>query len=128
MKASQTSPRTIDEYIAGFPPAVRKILQQIRATIKEAAPDAEEAIKYQIPTFVLHENLVHFAAFKSHIGFYPSPSGIEQFKGELSVYEGAKGSVRFPIDQPMPLRLIKKIVVFRVKEVQSKVDAKKRKR
>lgn len=128
MKASQASPRTIDEYIAGFPPAVRKILQQIRATIKEAAPDAEEAIKYRIPTFVLHENLVHFAAFKSHIGFYPSPSGIEQFKGELSVYEGAKGSVRFPIDQPMPLRLIKKIVAFRVKEVQSKVDAKKRKR
>lgn len=128
MKASQAVPRTIDEYIAGFPPAVRKILQQIRATIKEAAPDAEEAIKYRIPTFVLHENLVHFAAFKSHIGFYPSPSGIEQFKGELSVYEGAKGSVRFPIDQPMPLRLIKKIVAFRVKEVQSKVDAKKRKR
>lgn len=126
MKAAQVSPRNIDEYIAGFPRDVQAILEQIRTTIREAAPDAEEAIKYQIPTFVLNENLVHFAAFKNHIGFYPTPSGIEKFRNELSSYEGAKGSVRFPIDKPMPLRLIKKIVAFRVKEVQAKAVVKKK--
>jgi uncharacterized protein YdhG (YjbR/CyaY superfamily) len=120
MKTAQVPPRNIDEYIAGFPPDVQRVLEQIRATIREAAPAAEEAIKYQIPTFVLNENLVHFAAFKSHVGFYPTPSGIEKFKDELSTYEGAKGSVRFPIDKPMPLRLIRKIVAFRVKEVRAK--------
>ena len=120
MKAAKVPPKNIDEYIASFPPDVQQVLEQIRATIREAAPAAEEAIKYQIPTFVLNENLVHFAAFKSHIGFYPTPSGIEKFKDELSTYDGAKGSVRFPIDKAMPLKLIRKIVAFRVKEVRAK--------
>ena len=91
-------------------------MEQIRNTIKQAAPEAEEAIKYAMPTYVLNGNLVHFAAFKNHIGFYPVPSGIEAFKQELSVYKGAKGSVQFPLDKPMPLDLISKIVKFRVKE------------
>lgn len=127
MKTAQASPKTIEEYIAGFPPEVQQILQQIRATIRKAAPDAEEAIKYRIPTFVLNGNLVHFGAFKQHVGFYPTPSGIEAFKMELSRYEGAKGSVQFPFDKPMPLALISKIVKFRMKESQEKVAARKRK-
>ncbi len=93
------------------------MLQQLRATVQKSAPDATETIKYGIPTFVLHENLVHFAAFARHIGFYPSPSGIAEFKNELAGYKSAKGSVQFPLDEPMPLALIAKIVKFRVKEV-----------
>lgn len=112
-KAGFTS---IDEYIAAFPEDIQKILEKIRATIKAAAPDAEEKISYQMPTFALKGNLVHFAAFKNHIGFYPVPTGIEKFKKELSVYEGAKGSVKFPLDKPIPYNLISKIVKFRVKE------------
>ena len=108
----EISPGSIDEYIAGFPPDVQHILEQIRRAIKAIAPDAEETIKYRIPTFVLHENLVHFAAFKKHVGFYPTPSGIAKFKDELSAYNGAKGSVQFPIDEPIPLNLIKQIVSF----------------
>jgi len=108
-------PPDIDAYIAGFPRDVQAMLQQIRGTIRKAAPDAEEAIRYQIPTFVQDGNLVHFAAFKSHIGFYPTPAGIEAFKEELSRYPSAKGSVRFPLDEPMPLKLIERIVKFRVK-------------
>ena len=115
------SPTNIDEYIAGFPPEVQAHLKQIRATIKRVAPDAKEALKYRIPTFVQDENLVHFAGFKHHIGFYPTPSGIEAFKDELSSYNGAKGSVQFPIDRPMPLSLIERIVIFRLTEVQAKV-------
>jgi uncharacterized protein YdhG (YjbR/CyaY superfamily) len=107
-------PETIDEYIAGFPENVQEILQEIRKTIQKAAPDAVEAISYAMPTFKLNGNLVHFAAFKNHIGLYPAPQGIEAFKKELSVYKGAKGSVQFPLDQPMPLALIAKIVKFRV--------------
>ena len=107
---------TMDEYIAGFPQDVQAILEKIRATISKAAPGAEETINYGIPTFALKGNLVHFAAYKKHIGFYPTPSGIEKFKDELSVYEGAKGSVQFPLDKPMPLGLIRKIVKFRVAE------------
>lgn len=126
MKTTQASPKTIEEYIAGFPPEVQQILQQIRATIRKAAPDAVEAIKYQIPTFVLNGNLVHFGAFKKHVGFYPAPSGIEAFKNELSRYEGAKGSVQFPFDKPMPLALISRIVKFRVKESQEKAARKKK--
>jgi uncharacterized protein YdhG (YjbR/CyaY superfamily) len=128
MKPPNRSPKNIDDYIAGFPRDVQEILKQIRTTIKKAAPDAEEAIKYQIPTFVLNENLVHFAAFKNHIGFYPTPSGIEAFKDALSLYESAKGSVRFPIDKPMPLSLIEKIVKFRGKEARAKSTPKKRNR
>lgn len=106
----------IDTYIADFPEAVQAILQQVRATIHKAAPEATEDIKYAIPTFVLKGNLVHFAAFKSHIGFYPTPTGIEEFEQELSVYKQGKGSVQFPLDQPMPLDLITRIVKYRVKQ------------
>lgn len=120
MKTGREAPTTIDDYIAGFPREVREVLGQIRATIKRAAPDADEAIKYRVPTFVLNGNLVHFAAFKNHIGFYPTPSAIAAFKDELSRYESAKGSVQFPLDRPMPLRLIERIVKFRVKEARGK--------
>jgi uncharacterized protein YdhG (YjbR/CyaY superfamily) len=108
--------KTIDEYIDAFPKDVADKLLAIRKTIKEVAPIAAEAIKYSIPTFTLSGNLVHFAAYENHIGFYPAPSGIEKFKKELSEYKMAKGSVQFPLDKPLPLSLIKKIVEFRVKE------------
>jgi len=107
---------SIDDYISHFPEDVQNILRKTRQVIRAAAPEAEEKISYQMPTFYLHGNLVHFAAYKNHIGFYPAPSGIEAFKTDLSVYKGAKGSVQFPINEPMPLELIKKIVEFRVKE------------
>jgi uncharacterized protein YdhG (YjbR/CyaY superfamily) len=113
---SKTKLETIDDYIAVFPDDVQNILQKIRATIKEAAPEAEETINYQMPTFKLNGNLVHFAAFKNQYGFYPAPSGIKQFKKELARFEGAKGSVQFPLDKPLPFGLISKIVKFRVKE------------
>ncbi|ACU59456.1 iron chaperone [Chitinophaga pinensis] len=106
----------INTYIADFPENVQAILQQVRATIHKAAPEATEDIKYAIPTFVLNGNLVHFAAFKSHIGFYPTPTGIEEFEKELSAYKQGKGSVQFPLDQPMPLDLITRIVKYRVKQ------------
>lgn len=109
--------KTIDEYINIFPKEVRDLLQTFRQTVKKAAPGAEETISYQMPTFKLNgKNLVHFAAFKSHIGFYPVPSGIEAFKKELSVYKQGKGSVQFPLNKPLPLQLISKIVKFRAKE------------
>ena len=128
METAIGAPKTIDEYIPGFPRDVQRILQQVRTTIQKAAPRAEEAIKYRCPTFVLNGNLVHFAAFKNHIGFYPTPSGIAAFARELSRYESAKGSVQFPIDEPMPLGLITRIVKFRVKEAQAKSAAKARRR
>ena len=118
----------IDEYIAGFPQDVQEALQKIRGIIRKAAPDAEEAIKYQMPTFVLHGNLVHFAAFQKHIGFYPTPSAIEAFKNDLAGYEWAKGSVQFPLNRSVPFTLIKKMVEFRVKETREKMAAKKRKK
>ncbi|MBK9014160.1 MAG: DUF1801 domain-containing protein [Saprospiraceae bacterium] len=111
-----TKPNNIDEYIAGFPKEVQQVLEQVRATIKTAAPDAEETIAYAIPTFKLKGNLVHFAAFKNHIGFYATPTGHEEFAKELSFYPQGKGSVQFPLDQPMPLDLITKIVKFRVRQ------------
>lgn len=116
---------SIDEYIAGFPAAVQQQLQLVRATIKAAAPDAVETIKYAIPTFILNGNLVHFGGFKNHIGFYPAPQGLEAFKNELLAYKGAKGSVQFPLNQPMPVDLITKIVKFRVQKNQEKVSRKK---
>ena len=128
MKPTQATPQTIDEYIAGFPGDVKKVLQKIRMTIHEAAPEAQEKISYQMPTFYLKGNLVHFAAFKDHIGFYPVPSGIEKFKKELSVYKQGKGSVQFPLDQPMPYDLITKIVKFRVKENLAAAAAKDKKK
>jgi len=116
MTTNHTKPVNIDEYIAGFPMEIQEILEEIRTTIRNAAPDAQETISYQIPTFTLYGYLVHFGAYKKHIGFYPTPSGIEKFKNELAAYEGAKGSVQFPIDKPIPYDLISEIVRFRVKE------------
>jgi uncharacterized protein YdhG (YjbR/CyaY superfamily) len=127
MTADRKIPQNIDEYIAGFPAEVQEILESIRTVIKLAAPDAEETISYQMPTFTLKGNLVHFAAFKKHIGFYPVPTGIEAFKDELSAYEGGKGSVQFPLDKPVPLDLIRRIVEFRVKENLGKAAAKRKK-
>jgi uncharacterized protein YdhG (YjbR/CyaY superfamily) len=110
--------QTIDEYIETFPKEIQSVLEKTRQTIRKAAPGAVEAISYQIPTFKLHDkNLVHFAAFKNHIGFYPTPSGIEAFKKELSQYKGAKGSVQFPLNRPIPYDLLEKIVIFRSKEI-----------
>ena len=119
--------KTIDEFISQYPPEARIILQKIRATIQKSAPGAEEAMAYGIPTFKLNsKNLVHFSAFKEHIGFYPTPTGIEKFKKELSAFEGAKGSVKFPLDKPIPYALITKIVQFRVKEVSAQTGPKKK--
>ena len=119
---------SIDEYIATFPPEIQQKLEAIRATIKAAAPEAVEKISYQMPTFYLHGNLVHFAAFKQHIGFYPTPSGIEAFQDELSAYKGAKGSVQFPLDQPLPLDLVRRMIEYRVAENLQSAAAKKRKK
>jgi uncharacterized protein YdhG (YjbR/CyaY superfamily) len=118
-------PSVIDDYISQCEPELQERLREIRRVIQEAAPDATEAFSYQMPTFVFHGNLVHFAAFKNHIGFYPAPSGIEAFKDEISVYKWAKGSVQFPIDQPIPFDLIRRIVLFRVEENQRIADEKK---
>ncbi len=108
--------KTIDEYIQNFPDDIQERLQKIRATIKDAAPEAEEAISYAMPTFKLNGNLVHFAAFTNHIGFYPAPSGMEEFQEELSLYKSGKGSVQFPLDKPLPLDLVSKIVKYRVNQ------------
>lgn len=116
MQMDKNAPKDIDEYIANFPKEVQRLLDQLRMTIRRAAPVAEETIKYQIPTFTYKGNLVHFGGYKNHIGFYPTPSGIEKFKKELSGYESAKGSVKFPLDQPIPFDLISDIVAFRVME------------
>ncbi len=111
-------PNSIAEYIQQFPSEVQTILQNIRTTVQQTIPEAKEAIKYGIPTFVLNEkNVVHFGAFKNHIGFYPTPQGIDEFEEELSHYKQAKGSVQFPLHEPMPLDLIKRIVLFRVKNL-----------
>jgi uncharacterized protein YdhG (YjbR/CyaY superfamily) len=108
--------KTIDEYIKTFPVDVQSILEKMRQTIRQAAPGAVEAIAYEMPTFRLNGNLVHFAAFENHIGFYPTPSGIDAFKKEISRYKWAKGSVQFPLDKPIPYDLVGKIVKFRVTE------------
>jgi len=118
--------KTIDEYIATFPRNVQSILEELRQAIRDSAPEAEEAISYQIPTFKLNGNLVHFAAFRNHIGFYPTPSGIEAFKEELSDYKVSKGTVRFPMDKPIPFDLVRKIVIYRVKENLNKKKTRKR--
>ena len=128
MNPEQPTFSTIDAYIAGFPAEIQAILQQIRATIHAAAPEAQESISYQMPTFTLHGNLVHFAAFKEHIGFYPTPSGTEHFQAALAPYKGGKGSVRFPLDQPIPYDLIAEITRFRVVENQEKAAAKRKRK
>jgi len=128
MRTDQTAPRNIDEYIAGFPHVVQDILDNIRMTIRKAAPGAEETISYRMPTFTLKGNLVHFAAHKKHIGFYPTPSGIEKFKDELSAYRSSKGAVQFPLDRPIPFDLISEIVKFRVRENLERAEAKGKKK
>ncbi len=124
MESNKAGFTSIDEYIATFPKDIQKKLEEMRATIKAAAPEAEEKISYQMPTFFLNGNLVHFAAHTNHIGFYPTPSGIEAFKKELSIYEGAKGSVQFPLEKPLPLKLVSKIVKYRVAENLTKAASK----
>jgi uncharacterized protein YdhG (YjbR/CyaY superfamily) len=120
MATSRNQFKTMDEYIASFPKHVRNVLEELRRVIKESAPKAGETINYGIPTFKLNGNLVHFAAYKNHVGFYPTPSAIEAFEKELSSFKHAKGSVQFPLDKPIPFDLVKKIVKFRVKENESK--------
>jgi len=128
MRMDRPPAGSIDEYISGFPPDVQDILQKVRATIKRAAPDAEEAISYQMPTFRLEGNLVHFAAFKKHVGLYPTPSATESFRKELSPYETGKGSIRFPLGKPIPYDLIAKIVKFRVRENLGEAEDKGKKK
>jgi uncharacterized protein YdhG (YjbR/CyaY superfamily) len=112
---------SIDAYISKFPPEVQEILNTLRKVIQESAPEAKEKISYQMPTFDLHGNLVHFAAYKNHIGFYPAPSGVDAFKHELSPYKWAKGSIQFPLDKPLPYELVSRIVKFRADENMKQV-------
>lgn len=127
MKTKRTAPKDIDDYIAGFPEEVQKILKKVRTTIRQTAPEAEETISYQIPTFKLNGTyLIYFAGFKNHISLYPAPRGAEEFKKELSAYEGGKGTVQFPLDQPIPYDLIKRIVKFKIQENQEKARVKRK--
>jgi len=128
MEENKTTAKSIDDYIFSFPPEIQEILNMLRKVIKESAPDAKEKISYKMPTFELHGNLVHFAAYKNHIGFYPAPSGIEAFKEELSEYKGAKGSIQFPIEKPLPYLLISRIVKFRVAENIKQAEGKLKKK
>jgi uncharacterized protein YdhG (YjbR/CyaY superfamily) len=112
--------KNIDEYIAAFPADVQELLQTMRSTIQKAAPNATEAITYAIPTFKQNGNLVHFAGYKNHIGFYPAPMGIEAFKEETARYEAGKGTLQFPIDKPLPLDLVSRIVKFRIEKNSEK--------
>jgi uncharacterized protein YdhG (YjbR/CyaY superfamily) len=128
MDSRKAGPGSIDEYIAAFPEDIQKILEELRGTIKAAAPEAQENISYQMPAFALKGNLVWFAAFKNHIGFYPMPSGIQAFKKEFSIYEGSKGTIRFSIDKPLPLKLIGKVIKFRVAENLKKAEIKSRRK
>ena len=116
-----TAIKTIDEYIAQFPKELQVLLEKMRTIIHKAAPKAEEAMAYGIPTFKMNGNLVHFGGYKNHIGFYPAPSGIEAFKKELAKYEGSKGTIRFPLDKPLPATLITQVVKFRVAKNLGKV-------
>ncbi len=127
VKMDKRTPENVAEYISGFPKDVQEKLEKLRATIREAAPEAEEKISYQMPTFVLEGNLVHFAAYKKHIGFYPTPSGIEKFKAKLSAYKWAKGSIQFPLGEPIPYELVREIVAYRVKENLEKAESKRKK-
>ncbi len=120
-----TIPKTIDEYIERFPSEVQDMLVQLRAAIRQAAPEAEDVISYQMPAFKYHGIIVYFAAYKKHIGFYPTSSGISQFKQELTGYKSAKGSVQFPLDKPLPLDIISNIIRFKVMENEAKIRAKK---
>ena len=127
MRIDRATPTSIDEYIAAAPPEVRPILERIRETIQKAAPAAEEKISYQMPTFTLKGNLVHFAAFQKHIGFYP-PVRDKKLRVSTSVYAGEKGNLRFPLDRPIPYALISKVVKARVKENRERADQRKKKK
>ncbi len=124
MTTTPTPPRTIDEYIAAFSPEVQAILERIRSTIRAAAPDAQETISYRIPAFTRNGTLVYFAAFKAHIGFYPPVRGDARLEKAIAPYAGEKGNLRFPLDQPIPYRLIERIVKHRVKQTSAKADSK----
>ena len=124
MATGRAKRKSIDEYVAGFSPEIQAILQRIRATIHKVAPEAQETISYQIPAFTLNGTLVYFAAFKNHIGFYPPISGDARLEKAISPYAGEKGNLRFPLDQPMPYRLIERIVKLRVKQNSAKPAAK----
>lgn len=128
MEGNDNTNSQIDEYILQFPPDIQEKLRKLRKVIKEAAPDAEEKISYQMPTFALHGNLVHFAAFKNHIGFFPTPSGVEAFRDELSGYKTSKGTIQFPLDKPLPYELISRIVKFRVAENVKNAEGKLKKK
>lgn len=125
---NNSKPENIDQYILEFPKEVQKILSEVRTTIQKAAPEASEKMSYAMPTFYLDGNLVHFAAYKHHIGFYPTPSGLKAFEKEISQYKNSKGAVQFPIDEKMPLALITKIVKFRVEENKLKATIKTNKK
>lgn len=127
MNSSRSIARSVDEYFESLSGDTLKKMQQVRQVIRESAPEAEEKISYAIPTFYLHGNLVHFAAFKNHIGFYPGSGGIQAFDKELTSYKRAAGSVQFPLSEPMPINLIKKIVKYRVKENMEAAKQKKKK-
>ena len=116
----------VDEYISGFPPTTQTKLQQLRETIRNAAPDADEVISYAMPAYKLNGMLVYFAGYAKHIGFYPGAGGIAEFKEELSIYKNAKGSVQFPLDQQLPLKLVTRIVKFRVKQNLDKANMRKK--
>jgi uncharacterized protein YdhG (YjbR/CyaY superfamily) len=118
--------RNISDYISAFPPEIQILLEQVRSTVKKAAPDAQEVISYQMPAYKLNGILVYFAAYTKHIGFYPTGSGIAAFKDEISGYKGGKGTIQFPLDQPLPLDLIFRIVSYRVSENMAKVKSKKK--
>ncbi len=129
MKTTQMGPKTIDEYLAGFPNDVQKILEEVRMTIKKAAPDAEETISYQIPSFTLKGHyLIYFAAYKTHIGVYPAPIENVEFKEDLSVYASGKATAKFPLDKPIPFDLITKIVKFKAKESLANAKVKRKKK
>jgi len=123
MAAKSTHPASIDEYIATFPPAVQQVLEQVRAAIRQTVPGAQETIKYVMPTFMYRgHNLVHFAAFNHHIGFYPAPTGNKDFEAALAPYKQGRGSVQFPLDKPMPLELIKRIVKYEIERNEKKKE------
>lgn len=129
MKTTHTTPQSIDEYIAGFPREIQELLEKVRITIRKAAPDAEETISYKIPTFNLKgKYLIYFAAYKKHIGMYPVPTGDAEFNEQVSVYQAGKGTLRFPLDKPIPLGLIRKIVKLRVEETLARTASKEKKK
>jgi uncharacterized protein YdhG (YjbR/CyaY superfamily) len=127
MQGEKPTFTTIDEYIAGFTGEIQEKLREMRRVIHETAPEATEKISYQMPTFYLNGNLVHFAAFKNHIGFYPAPTGLDAFKDDIAPYLHSKGAVQFPLDRPIPFDLVKRIVLFRVKENLEKTKPAKKK-